>query len=98
MDGEPDINLEDLWGDFIEIIRKYFDAFCSAFNPSYDVGSDNPCKLRFLEIPIDNKEKDLINLINRVQRHTRHGQHCLRLDKKSKLLKYRFKFSKKLIQ
>ena len=38
MDGEPEINLEDLSGDSIEIIRKYFDEFCLAFNPSYDVG------------------------------------------------------------
>ena len=44
MDGEPEINLKDLSSDSTEIIRKYFDEFCLAFNPSYGVGSANPCE------------------------------------------------------
>ena len=44
MDGEPEINLKDLSGNSIEIVRKYFDKFCSALNPSYGVGLANSCE------------------------------------------------------
>ena len=77
----PDMNEENFSEETIEIIKTYFDKFCTAFNPSFTIDPMNPCEQKFSDIPAYEKEQDLINLINRVQRHTQHENHCLRLDK-----------------
>ena len=67
-------------------MKPYFEDLCFAINPQLDITNHKPCEVNFSDVPLNESEQDLNNLLNYVQRHTKHGKHCLRSKGNTKLL------------
>lgn len=92
----PSLNSEIPSADKLEEMRKFYKNYSFAWNVITPTEKIHPSELRFSEIKAELKEHDLINILNWVQRHTKCGGHSLRLDKKTKQFKCRYKFPQKL--
>ena len=47
----PDMNEENFFEETIEMIKSYFDKFCTAFNLSFTIDPVNLCEQKFSDIP-----------------------------------------------
>lgn len=90
----PCINEKDMTQNQIDNIVEYFDSKCLALNPIILQKQGFPCRVNFSDIPNEERENDLINLINNLQRHTFCGSHCYRWNKKQSKFLCRYKFPK----
>lgn len=80
----------------IEELCEFYDDLSFAWNVDAPKTVIHPSEIRFASIEDCHREKDLINLLNWLQKHTQCGSHCLRINRKTKLLQCRFKFPKPL--
>ncbi|XP_034232800.1 uncharacterized protein LOC117640409 [Thrips palmi] len=92
--GAPDMmRVKDMTPEELAAAVEYFSNIVSCFNFGQGLppAVQHPCRIRLGDIPAEDRERALGELLNRVQRHKCTANYCLRKDKTGAIV-CRFKF------